>query len=54
MKVVKVTKIYFELEDGSQVEHAIPLINVPTVEEFQKMYDKAEKLIKSQQEDSDE
>lgn len=40
MKVVKVTKKYFELEDGRIFEHPEPLDKVPSLEEFQKMYDK--------------
>jgi hypothetical protein len=48
MKVVKVTKEYFELEDGSIVQHMEPLIEVPSLEEFQEIYDNMEKFIKGE------
>lgn len=39
MKVVKVDKYEFELENGQVFEHIEPLDEVPTLEEFQKVYD---------------
>ena len=39
MKVVRVTKTEFELEDGRVYDHPIELDEVPTIEEFQKIYD---------------
>lgn len=39
VKVIKVTKTEFELEDGRTYEHPVELDEVPTVEEFQKIYD---------------
>lgn len=45
MKVIKVTKTYFELEDGTKYEHPIQLDAVPTLDEFQKMYDKWSDII---------
>lgn len=39
VKVKKVTKTEFELEDGRIYEHPVELDEVPTVEEFQKIYD---------------
>ena len=39
MKVVRVTKTEFELEDGRVYEHPVDLDEIPTVEEFQKIYD---------------
>jgi len=39
LKVVKVTKTDFELSDGSAYQHNEPLEKVPTIEEFQKIYD---------------
>ena len=39
VKVVRVTKTEFELEDGRVYEHPVELDEVPTVEEFQKIYD---------------
>ena len=38
MKVVRVTKTEFELEDGRVYEHPVELNEVPTIEEFQKIY----------------
>ena len=45
-KVVKITSEYFETEDGRVFYHETPLEIVPTLEEFQEMYDKAEKFFK--------
>lgn len=39
MKIMRVTKYEFETEDGQIFEHIIPLDSVPTLDEFQKMYD---------------
>ena len=39
MKVVRVTKIEFELEDGRIIQHVVELDSVPSVEEFQKYMD---------------
>lgn len=39
VKVVKVTKTEFELEDGRVYEHPIELDEVPTIKEFQEIYD---------------
>lgn len=39
MKVIRVTETEFELEDGRIYEHPVELEEVPTVEEFQKIYD---------------
>ena len=41
MRIIKVTSEYFEKENGERVYHEIPIEEVPTLEEFQKMYDKA-------------
>ncbi|MBD3262229.1 MAG: hypothetical protein GF334_11285 [Candidatus Altiarchaeales archaeon] len=38
-KIVKVTKEYFETEDGKQHPMMFELDEVPTVEEFQEVYD---------------
>ena len=46
MKIIKITSEYFETEDGRVVYHETPLEIVPTLEEFQEMYDKAEKFFK--------
>lgn len=39
MKVVRVTKTEFELEDGRIVPHFMELEKVPTLKQFQKIYD---------------
>ena len=51
MKVVKVTKTYFELEDGRQYEHFEILDRVPPLEDFQKMYDKWDKELRPKTEE---
>ena len=38
--VVRVTEEEFELDDGRIFPHMVELDTVPTVEEFQKIYDK--------------
>jgi hypothetical protein len=38
--VVRVTKEEFELDDGRIFPHVIELDEVPTIQEFQKIYDK--------------
>jgi len=37
--VVRVTETEFEIEDGRVYQHPVPLDDVPTVEEFQDIYD---------------
>ena len=45
MKVVRVTKTEFELEDGNIYEHPVELDEVPTIADFQAIYDEwAEKF----------
>jgi len=39
MKVVRVTKTEFELEDGRVYDHLIELEDVPSLEGFQSLYD---------------
>lgn len=39
MKVIRVSKIEFELEDGRVIPHVVELESVPSVEEFQKYLD---------------
>ena len=39
MKVVRVDENEYELEDGHVYEHVVKLDSVPTLEEFQKIYD---------------
>jgi hypothetical protein len=39
VKVVRITKTEFELEDGRVYDHPVELDEVPTIEEFQKIYD---------------
>lgn len=38
--IVKVTKTEFETADGRVIPHPVPLDDVPTVEEFQAIYDR--------------
>lgn len=38
MKVVRVTKTEFELEDGRVYDHPVELDSVPSIEEFQSVY----------------
>lgn len=47
-KVVKVTKTEFELEDGRVFPHVEPLDEVPTVEEFQAIYDHWSEIVKNE------
>lgn len=39
MKVIRVDKYEFELENGQIFDHIEPLEEIPTIEEFQKIYD---------------
>jgi hypothetical protein len=43
--VVRVTKTEFELDDGRIFPHPVELDDVPTVEEFQRIYDRSRKLV---------
>jgi hypothetical protein len=52
--VVRVTKTEFELDDGRIFPHPVELDEVPSVEEFQKIYDKSRKLVKNMMEDTGE
>lgn len=52
--VVRVTKTEFELDDGRVFPHPVELDKVPTVEEFQKTYDKSRKLVKDMMKDAGE
>jgi hypothetical protein len=38
--IVRVTKTEFETEDERVIPHSVPLDDVPTVEEFQAIYDR--------------
>lgn len=44
-KVIRVTKTEFELEDGRIYQHPVELDYVPTVEEFQVIYDKWQAIL---------
>lgn len=39
-KIIRVTKSEFELEDGRVFQHPVELDDVPSVEEFQAIYDR--------------
>jgi len=43
--VVRITKDEFELDDGRIFPHPVELDVVPSIEEFQKTYDKSRKLV---------
>ena len=45
LKVVAVDKNGFTLEDGTYCEHSIPLDEVPTLEESQKIYKNSVNII---------
>lgn len=45
LKIVAVDKNGFTLEDGTYCEHPIPLDEVPTLEEFQKIYENSVNFI---------
>jgi hypothetical protein len=49
--VVRVTKTEFELDDGRIFPHPVELDEVPSVEEFQKIYDKSRKLVQEMMDD---
>jgi len=50
--VVRVTKEEFELDDGRIFPHVIELDEVPTIEEFQKIYDKVRDTYKDMLDDN--
>jgi len=46
MKVIKVTKTEFELENGQVFEHPVELDEIPSIDDFQEIYNEwAEKFI---------
>ena len=45
MKVIKVTKEYYKLEDGREFYFDEPLEKAPTVKQLQKMLDKSKGII---------
>ncbi len=51
MKIVRVTAKEFELEDGKVFEHVEPLDPVPSIDEFQDIYDKSYERITDMLED---
>ena len=46
VKVIRVTKKEFELEDGRIYQHPIELDYTPTIKEFQEIYDKWYSIMK--------
>jgi len=59
LKVVRVTKTEFELENGDIFPHMVELDKTPTIEEFQEIYDNVYKqfedfLPKENEGDSDD
>ena len=49
MKVIRIDKKEFELEDGRVFQHPVELESVPSLAEFQKIYDQWFKTIKGEQ-----
>lgn len=47
MKIVRVDPNEFETEDGQVFEHPIPLEEVPSLEEFQKIHDSCAKHLEN-------
>ncbi len=45
VKVVRVTETEFEFEDGRVYQHPVERDDVPTVEEFQAIYDKWQAIL---------
>ena len=45
VRVVRVTKTEFELSDGRIYQHVVELDEVPTIEEFQELYDHWKRLL---------
>jgi hypothetical protein len=48
MKIIEVTKDYFKLGDGTVIEHIEPLDKDITIEDFQKIYNTMENIVKCQ------
>ena len=53
MRVTRVTKTEFELEDGRVYQHLLPLEKVPSVKQFQSIYDRWEQIITTEEQDED-
>lgn len=49
MKVTRVTKTEFELEDGRIYQHLLPLEKVPALKQFQSIYDCWEQIVKQEE-----
>lgn len=45
VRVVRVTRTEFELSDGRVYQHVVELDEVPTIEEFQELYDHWKRLL---------
>lgn len=43
--IVRVTRTEFELSDGRVYQHVVELDEVPTIEEFQELYDHWKRLL---------
>jgi hypothetical protein len=43
--IIRATKTEFELDDGRIFQHPVELDDVPTIEEFQKIYDRSRKIV---------
>lgn len=49
MRVVRITKTEFELEDGRVYQHLLPLEKIPSIKQFQSIYDRWEQIIKQKE-----
>lgn len=52
MKVTRVTKTEFELEDGRVYQHLLPLKKVPSIKQFQAIYGRWEQIIKIEEQEN--
>ncbi len=43
--IIRITKTEFEIDDGRIFEHPVELENIPTIKEFQDIYDKWQRIL---------
>lgn len=53
MKIIRVTKEFFETDTGEIFKHPAPLKKVPSLKEFQDIYNKWEKELKKDTEENE-
>ena len=49
MRVIRITKTEFELEDGRVYQHLFPLEKIPPIKQFQSIYDRWKQIIKQEE-----